>query len=59
MTYAEAKKIVGELGLKLSLNREYKEYRVARPGDDEEANAYYTDSLEDAVATADAMSVLG
>jgi len=42
MKYAEAKKIVKELGMKLSLNRDYNEYRVALPGANAESSAYYT-----------------
>jgi hypothetical protein len=55
MKYAEAKKIVKELGMKLSLNRDYNEYRVALPGANAESSAYYTDNLEDAIGTAKAM----
>jgi len=39
MKYAEAKKIVKELGMKLSLNRDYNEYRVALPGANAESSA--------------------
>ena len=48
MKFTEAKKIVKTLGMWLSLR--HGEYRVAFPND--EASAYYTNDLEDAVATA-------
>lgn len=59
MEYKEAKKIVKELGLKLSLNRDYEEYRVSLPGAGAESSAYYTGDLDDAVGTARVMAAWG
>lgn len=51
MTLSEARKIIAPLGFKLTFNPDYNEYRLV-PGNGGEKQAYYTDSIEDAVGTA-------
>lgn len=52
---AAARNVLGPLGLEIKLSSEWGEFRVNFKGG-REATAYYTDDLDDAVATGRAMA---
>lgn len=55
MTFREARQRISMNGGNIRFNRESGDYRVALNEWCEEAKAYYTDDLEDAVLTVSAM----
>lgn len=58
MTKNEAKKRIKDAGMRGTYNTDAEEWRVAYPNNDEDT-AYYTDDMEDAVATAEYMAAEG